>query len=65
MVRAINSRNEVNDGILDFDDVIEHVLNGTFSITLPPAFSKVKADTSEAKDADGKQKGGEGGEEGK
>lgn len=63
--KAVNSRNEVNDSILDFDDVIEHVLNGTFSITLPPAFSKVKADTSEIKDADGKHKGGEGGEEGK
>ena len=41
--RAVNSRNEVSDSILDFDDIIEHVLNGTFLITLPPAFSKVKA----------------------
>jgi hypothetical protein len=63
--RAVNSRNEVNNSILDFKDVIEHVLNGTFSITLPPAFSKVKAETSDKMNADGKHKGGEGGEEAK
>jgi len=62
--RAVNSRNEVNDNILNFDDVIKHVLNGTFTMTLPPTFSKVKMETTEKKDAESKHKGGEG-EEGK
>ena len=57
--RAENSRNEVNDKCLDLDEVIEQVLNGTFTMTLPPAFMKVKTEASEKKDAGGKHRGGE------
>ena len=56
--RAENSRNKVNDKCLDLDEVIEQVLNGTFTMTLPPAFMKVKTEASEKKDAEGKHRGG-------
>jgi hypothetical protein len=57
--RAENSQNEVNDKCLDLDEVIEQVLNGTFGMTLPPAFMKVKTEASEKKDAEGKHRGSE------
>ncbi len=57
--RAENSRNKVNDKCLDLDEVIEQVLNETFTVTLPPAFMKVKSEASEKKDAEGKHRGGE------
>jgi hypothetical protein len=44
--RAENSRNKVNNKCLDLDKVIEQVLNGTFTMTLPPAFMKVKMEAS-------------------
>ena len=56
--RAENSRNKVNDKCLNLDKVIEQVLNGTFRMTLPPAFMKVKTEASEKKDAEGKHRGG-------
>ncbi|KAL3809165.1 hypothetical protein ACHAXA_004664 [Cyclostephanos tholiformis] len=37
------SRKDVNDKCLEFDDVIDAVLNGTFNISLPPAFSKMNS----------------------
>jgi hypothetical protein len=56
--RAENFRNEVNDKCLDLEEVIEQVLNRTFTMTLPPAFMKVKTEASEKKDAEGKHRGG-------
>jgi hypothetical protein len=59
-----NSRTQVNNRILQFKDLINTVLNGTFHMTLPPSFAKVgnSAATSSAstenKPADGKNKGG-------
>ncbi len=58
--RAEISRNKVNNKCLDLDKVIEQVLNGTFTMTLPPAFMKVKTEASEKKDAEGKHREGEG-----
>jgi hypothetical protein len=61
---AHNSRTQVNDRILQFEDLIDTVLNGTFHMNLPPSFVKVSgpAATSSAsienKQADGKNKGG-------
>ena len=58
--RAENSRNEVNDKCLDLDKVIEQVLNRTFTMMLPPAFTKVKTEATDKKDAEGKHRGGKG-----
>ncbi len=61
---AHNSRTQVNDRILQFEDLINTVLNGTFHMNLPPSFAKVSspAATSSAsienKQVDGKNKGG-------
>ena len=57
--RAENSCNEVNDKCLDLNEVNEQVLNGTFTMMLPPAFMKVKTEASEKKDAEGKHRGGQ------
>jgi hypothetical protein len=38
---AHNSRTQVNDRILQFKDLIDTVLNGTFHMNLPPSFAKV------------------------
>jgi hypothetical protein len=40
--RAENSRNKVNNKCLNLDDVIEQVLNRTFTVMLAPAFRKVQ-----------------------
>jgi hypothetical protein len=61
---AHNSCTQVNDRILQFEDLINTVLNGTFHVNLPPSFAKVRgqAATSSAptenKQADGKNKDG-------
>jgi hypothetical protein len=55
---------QVNSRILQFKDLIDTVLNGTFHVNLPPLFAKVsgRAATSlaptENKQANGKNKGG-------
>jgi hypothetical protein len=56
--RAENSRNEVNDKCLDLDEVIEQVLNGTFTMMLPPAFMKVKTEASREEGCRGQAQGG-------
>jgi hypothetical protein len=38
---ATLSRSHVNDNILDFDNLLEQVLNGSFHMVLPPSFKKV------------------------
>ncbi len=59
-----NSRTQVNNRILQFEDPINTVLNGTIHKNLPPSFAKVsgQAATSSAstenKQANGKNKGG-------
>ncbi len=58
--RAENFRNKVNDKCLDLDDVIEQVLNKAFTMTLPPAFTKVKTEATVKKNTEGKHKGGKG-----
>jgi hypothetical protein len=61
---AHNSCTQVNKRILQFEDLINTVLNGTFHVNFPPSFSKVRgqATTSlaptENKQANGKNKGG-------
>jgi hypothetical protein len=61
---AHNSCNQVNNRILQFEDLIDTVLNGTFHMTLPPSFAKVSSSaatssaSTESKQADGKNKGG-------
>jgi hypothetical protein len=32
----------VNDNVLDFDNILEQVLNGSFHIILPPSFKKIE-----------------------
>jgi hypothetical protein len=60
---AQNSCTQVNNRILQFDDLIDAVLNGTFHTMLPMAFKKVScsaaASSLESKQPDnGKNKGG-------
>jgi hypothetical protein len=61
---AHNSCTQVNDRILQFEDLIDTVLNGTFRMNLPPSFSKVSGlaatllASTENKQANGKNKGG-------
>jgi hypothetical protein len=61
---AHNSRTQVNNRILQFEDLINTVLNGTFHMNLPPSFAKVggsaatSSASTESKQADGKNKGG-------
>jgi hypothetical protein len=61
---AHNSHTQVNDKILQFKDLIDTVLNGTFHMNLPPSFAKVSGQAaallapSENKQANGKNKGG-------
>ena len=33
---------QVNDNILNFDDVLDQVLNGFFQMNLPPSFKKIE-----------------------
>jgi hypothetical protein len=37
------SRADVNDRIMDFSDVIKLVLNGTFTMPLPPSFQRINS----------------------
>ena len=57
------SRNDVNDKCLEFDDVIDAILNGTLNISFPPSFSKINSSTkladSKRDSADSKNKGNE------
>ena len=61
---AHNSLTQVNDRILQYKDLIDTVLNGTFHMNLPPSFAKVSGlaamllASTENKQADGKNKGG-------
>jgi hypothetical protein len=61
---AHNFPTQVNDRILQFKDLIDTLLNGTFHVNLPPSFAKVsgQAATSSAptenKQANGKNKSG-------
>jgi hypothetical protein len=61
---AHNSCTQVNNRILQFKDLINTVLNGTFHMNLPPSFAKVSGQATtlsaptENKQADGKNKGG-------
>ncbi len=61
-----NSHTQVNDRILQFEDLIDTVLNRTFHLNLPPSFAKVSGQAAtlsaptENKQADGKNKGGSG-----
>ncbi len=42
-------RADVNDRIIDFSNVIELVLNGTFSMPLPPSFKRINSKASISK----------------
>jgi hypothetical protein len=41
--RARILRADVNDRIIDFSDVIELILNGTFTMPLPPSFKRINS----------------------
>ena len=43
---AHNSRSQVNDNVLNFDDLIDGVLNGTFNLTLPATFKMQQGTTA-------------------
>lgn len=59
--KATVSRSDVNDRILDFSDVIEMVLNGTFTMPLPPSFQKVNSeDATDKRSGDNLVKEGSG-----
>ncbi len=49
------TRTSVNDKVIDFGDLLEHVLNGTFVTTLPPSFKVVHAGTNAFAADDAKQ----------
>jgi hypothetical protein len=61
---AHSSRTQVNDRILQFEGLIDTVLNGTFHMNLPPSFAKVTGlaatllASTENKQANGKNKDG-------
>jgi hypothetical protein len=60
---AHTSHTQVNNRILQFEDLIDTVLNGSFHMNLPPSFAKVRGlaatpSASTEKQADGKNKGG-------
>jgi hypothetical protein len=61
---AHNSHTQVNNMILQFKDLVDTVLNGTFHMTLPPSFAKVSGSAvrllalTESKQADSKNEGG-------
>jgi hypothetical protein len=40
---ATLSRTHVNDNVLDFDHLIDQVLNGSFHMVLPMSFKKIEA----------------------
>jgi hypothetical protein len=39
---ATLSRTHVNDNVLDFENLLEQVLNGSFNMVLPPSFKKIE-----------------------
>jgi hypothetical protein len=49
------TRSSVNNKVIDFRDLLEHVLNGTFMMTLPPSFKVVHAGSNAATVDDAKQ----------
>ena len=49
------TRLSVNNKVIDFGDLLEHVLNGTFMMTLPPSFKVVHAGSNAATVDDAKQ----------
>jgi hypothetical protein len=62
--QAYHTRIEVKDSILQFDDLIDQVLNGTFHLILPSTFKKVQGTISvaESKSDEPKKEGGKGGD---
>lgn len=45
------TRKSVNDKVIDFEDLLEQVLNGSFTMNLPPSFKIVQAGTDAPNDA--------------
>lgn len=39
------TRTSVNDNVLDFEDLLEQVLNGSFNMNLPPSFKVIEVET--------------------
>ncbi len=39
------TRASVNDNILDFGDLLKHVLNGSFTMTLPTSFKVIHVES--------------------
>ena len=55
----------MNDNVLDFEDLLEHILNGLFHMNLPPSFKKVRGshkeiEVDDTKPANSNNKGGKG-----
>jgi hypothetical protein len=62
---ATMTRSSVNDNVLNFDDLLEQVLNGSFYMNLPASFKKIKVEpkieaASNAKPTAGARNDGEG-----
>jgi hypothetical protein len=59
---AYHTRTKVKDSVLQFDDLIDKVLNGTFHLILPSTFMKVQGTISvaESKSNEPKKEGGKG-----
>jgi hypothetical protein len=62
--QAYHTRAEVKDSVLQFDDLIDEVLDGTFHLILPSTFKKVQGTISvaESKSIEPKKEGGKGGD---
>ncbi len=43
--QATISRTQVNNNVLDFDDLLKEVLNGSFNMSLPSTFKKLSMPT--------------------
>jgi hypothetical protein len=62
---ATMTRSSINDNVLNFDDLLEQVLNGSFYMNLPASFKKIEVEpkieaTSNAKPAAGARNDGNG-----
>ena len=55
---ATVSRSHVNDNILDFDNLLEQVLNGSFHMALPPSFKKIEVNKPNPTKGDNDGSGG-------
>jgi hypothetical protein len=56
--RETVSRSQVNDRVLQFDSIMEDILNGQFNLTLPVTFKKINSNPSKVNQEDTASVGG-------